>query len=1133
MAENFGVKIGVEGEKAFKQALYEINQSFKVLGSEMKLVASEFDKNDTSMEALTARNQVLNKEITAQKEKIETLRAALDNASASFGENDRRTQNWQIQLNNAEAALNKMVREVEENDKAMDNLGDSSDEAGKSMDDLEKDTKDAGDAMDDASKKSGTLADALKNGLVAAAEAAAIAVGAAVTAVVGFAKSSVDVGMNFDSSMSQVAATMGKSVDEIKDLRDFAQEMGSSTAFSATEAADALNYMALAGYDADEAMEALPNVLNLAAAGNIDLARASDMVTDAQSALGLSMDESAELVDKMAMASSKSNTSVEQLGDAILTVGGTAKNLAGGTTELSTALGILADNGVKGAEGGTALRNIILSLSAPTDKAAAAMEELGLEVFDAQGNMRPLNEVFSDLNSTLGTMSQEERTGVLNTIFNKVDLKSVNALLSSTVEGVGDVGTALENSGINWDKYSDKAWAADGAVNGIMADMVYNMAELGTSANELQEYLEWEYGLDTEDAIAAIAAVDSALNENGTRWDELSGYIGDAKDSAEEMAATQLDNLAGDVTLFKSALEGAQIAISDELTPTLRDFTQFGTESISSLTSAFKENGLEGFMDELGTVLSEALNMIIEYIPQIIEAGMQLLGALGQGLMDNLPVIIDAVTEIIMVLVEGLVEALPQLLEAGLQIIIMLAQGISESLPELVPTIVDVVAQMVQVLIDNLPLLLDAALQLILGLAQGIIDAIPVLIDALPAIITGIVEFLVDAIPQIVEAGIELLTSLVAALPDIIMAIVEALPEIISGIVGGLLEAIPQLIAAGIQLFVALVSDLPAIIAGIVEALPEIIAAILEGLDPLGKMLSELFTAAWEGIRDIFSGAGEFFSGIWDDICGVFDGVGDWFGDRFNDASEAVLSAWNGVSGFFSDIWDGITWAFDGVADWFGERFNDASEAVQWAWDGVSDFFSDIWSGISGAFGDVSDWFENIFSSAWSNVENAWGSATDFFGGIWDGITDAFSGAWDAFCDIGNMIVEGLWDGISSMGNWLWDQVTGWAGDIVDWAKSALGIASPSKEFANIGGFMAQGIEQGFSREMQSVEDTVRRATEDLIPDVDFPTSSPARSAGGANVQVVQNIYASDTSYAGQQREAAKQMRIVAREVMA
>ena len=112
MADNFGLKIGLEGEKEFKKALADINQSFKVLGSEMKVVQSQFDKNDDSVEALTARNQVLGKEIDAQKKKIETLRKALENASTSFGENDRRTQQWQIQLNNAQAALNNMEWEL-------------------------------------------------------------------------------------------------------------------------------------------------------------------------------------------------------------------------------------------------------------------------------------------------------------------------------------------------------------------------------------------------------------------------------------------------------------------------------------------------------------------------------------------------------------------------------------------------------------------------------------------------------------------------------------------------------------------------------------------------------------------------------------------------------------------------------------------------------------------------------------------------------------------------------------------------------------------------------------------------------------------------------------------------------------
>ena len=116
MADNFGLKIGVEGEKEFKKVLADINQSFKVLGSEMKLVSSQFDKNDKSVQALSARNSVLNKEIEAQKQKIDTLRSALQNASDSFGETDRRTQSWQIQLNNAEAALNDMERELSDMD---------------------------------------------------------------------------------------------------------------------------------------------------------------------------------------------------------------------------------------------------------------------------------------------------------------------------------------------------------------------------------------------------------------------------------------------------------------------------------------------------------------------------------------------------------------------------------------------------------------------------------------------------------------------------------------------------------------------------------------------------------------------------------------------------------------------------------------------------------------------------------------------------------------------------------------------------------------------------------------------------------------------------------------------------------
>lgn len=274
---------------------------------------------------------------------------------------------------------------------------------------------------------------------------ALVATGAIAAGFTAFGISSVKAGMQFDTSMSQVAATMGKTMSEMEsevgtvdlawgefsgNLREYAQEMGKHTAFSATEAADALNYMALAGYDTQKSMEMLPNVLNLAAAGSMDLATASDMVTDASSALGLSTEETTALVDKMAMASTKSNTSVSQLGEAYLTVGGTAKQLKGGTTELSTALGILADNGIKGSEGGTILRNAITSLTAPTSKAQKELDALGVSVFDSEGNMRSMNDIMSDLDSSMSNLTGEERAAAMSKIFNKRDLKGIEALLA-------------------------------------------------------------------------------------------------------------------------------------------------------------------------------------------------------------------------------------------------------------------------------------------------------------------------------------------------------------------------------------------------------------------------------------------------------------------------------------------------------------------------------------------------------------------------------------------------------------------------------------------------------------------------------------------------------------------------------
>lgn len=873
--------------------------------------------------------------------------------------------------------------------------------------------------------KSKGLASGLGSALGTGIKAAGAAITAATTAVTAFAASSVNVGKTFDSSMSQVAATMGFTVEQLNateaemanmseaerqaaetaqssfnQLRDYAQEMGATTAFSATQAADALNYMALAGYDTEQSMAMLPNVLNLAAAGDMELARASDMVTDAASALGFVLEDGSadiarttELVDQMARTSSKSNTSVSQLGDAILTIGGTAKNLAGGTIELNTALGILADNGIKGAEGGTHLRNAILSLSAPTDNAAAALEGLGVQTKDANGNLRPLQDIMGELGEAMDGLGTAERADIISTIFNKTDIAAVNALIDT----------------------------------------------------------------------------------NANRWNELAGEIDNAQGAAEAMAKTQLDNLAGDITLFKSALEGAQILVSDALTPSLREFVQFGTDGLTRVSDAFKEGGLSGAMEAFGDVLSDGLKMVINKLPSFIDAGMKLLEALGKGLLDNLPVIIDAAVQIIDQLVNGIVKALPALVQGGLQVITGLANGIAQSLPTLIPTIVQVVMQIIQTLYDNAPLLLQGGLNLIKGLAQGILNAIPVLIESLPTVITSMINYFVSSIPMLIEGAIQLVTMIAEALPDIITALVDALPQVIDAIVKGLITAAPLLIEGNIKLIMALVQALPQIIAALVEAIPQIIRTLVQTIINNGPAFLEAVVNICASILTaIVTYGGQFLSTMVTNLTELVTKVNEYLRDMLNK-----------------------------VVEWLSQLPTKMAYYAGYAIGQFIKFVAELPSKTSEIFTNV---VNKTIEFGTNFANKAMEMAKNFFNNLVNGVkelpskmaqlgTDLVNAIKDLpsrFAEIGSNIVQGIWKGISDGWNWLKDSVAGLAESLLQGAKDALGIESPSKEFAYVG----RMVDEGFAKGITDYAGLVTGAMGNLI---DIPNSFSVDHNGSVN----------------------------------
>lgn len=384
----------------------------------------------------------------------------------------------------------------------------------------------------------------------------------------------------FDDAMRQVQATMNATAEETERLTAAAREAGASTRYTAAQAAEALNYLALAGYNADEAIESLPVVLQLAQAGSIDLAYASDLLTDSMAALGKGIEDMTGFADQMAVTSQKSNTNVAQLGEAILTVGGTAKQLKGDTVELNTALGILADNGIKGSEGGTALRNMLLSLTAPTDSAAAQLKALGVSVYDAEGNMRGLNEIFAELDAGMAGFSDAQRNAALSEIFNKRDLKSAEAMLA--------------NYGDRWNELSGYISEAEGAT-AQMADTMEG--GLGGSIRSLQSALE----------AVEISAGDSLSGVAKGAIDEITGILREAAEGANvEEILTRLINGAS------AALPGAV----EKLAAAIPGLVRSGLGNVMP-------NLTQNVFEAAGTLVGNVIAMLPELAP-----------ALGEGLVN-------------------------------------------------------------------------------------------------------------------------------------------------------------------------------------------------------------------------------------------------------------------------------------------------------------------------------------------------------------------------------------------------------------------------------------------------------------------------------------------------------------------
>lgn len=717
--------IEVGGEQDFKKSIKAMGQELAVLSTEMQKVTTSFSANDTEADKLRKTQEALGKQIEARKDQIAAYNKAIESSSKRYQEAEKaltelknaeeknqkaiykaqseynkattELQKLQIGANRAETALNQLEQEFSQNEKALkkwsmniSDLGGAAGKFGKTMDSLKRELKEFADQTEEArreitllataaGKVGGTVLSAGFNTGKAALEAYGKAATAAATAVAAIGAASVSVGKEFEASMSTVAATsritaeeINKGSEDYEKLKQAALDAGNAiNKFDPSEAAEALNYLALAGYNVEESIDALPGILNLAMAGNMDLASASDLATDALAALGMEASDLDGFMNKMARTAQRSNTNVAQLGEATLEVAGTAKLFDMTLVDMNAELGVLANRGIKGSEGGQKLRNVILSLSAPTEKAQKTLEKLNITIAD-DGKFRNINDILEDLNKSLSELSEEEKTQAIANIFNKRDIAAVNALLAGTGEEFQNLAEEIRNS-------NDAAeQMAEAMMNNLDGALTMLKAQLKTTGIEISEMIEGPLKGLTNEARETVKGFSDALKEDG--------FAG-ALDYVTELIPT----------LGKSITEGIAAATPDAV----KGFNSILTAGIDSLIENIPEavSGIgypmiEGFRDAVDNVVADSKDtlpaaiesiggLLIDSVPIIIDSGFDLLLGLGDGFAQALPELLGKAGDAVKQIGNNIQEHKGEIIEVGSDLLYGLLTGLEEALPDI------------------------------------------------------------------------------------------------------------------------------------------------------------------------------------------------------------------------------------------------------------------------------------------------------------------------------------------------------------------------------------------------------------------------------------------------------------------
>lgn len=617
------------------------------------------------------------------------------------------------------------------------------------------------DAEGNASSSTSKIGGAFK----AVGKVAKTAMVAGSAAAVAFTKTSIDAGMNFDTAMSQVAATMGTTVDKIGNVKAKAEEMGRTTKYTATEAAEGMNILAQAGLSADEQISGIGTVLNLASAGAMSLEESASYTAGAVKGFGDSMSNASYYADLMAKGATLANTDVRGLGEAFSGSAATAKNYGQAADSVTLSLLRLAEQNVTGSEASTALNRAMADLYTPTDDASKALDQLGVSAYKLNGDAKDFNDLVDELNGSLQGMTVEQKNNALATIFTTQGLQAFNKMTASS------------------DATVQKFWKG----------------------------------------------------------------IQDSSGSAAQQAATQLDNLQGDITLLSSATEGLQLAFYNTFSGTIRGAIKGVTSEVSGLAEAMESGGISGAFSKLA---QDAINFSGQ-LPGLTKIGGDLINGLISGVAQNSGGITSAVGQLLNNLASTISTGLSVLTSVGVNLLTTIASGMAQGIPNFLAQALPMLTQFSAQLRANAGQLIDAGLQLILNIAQGIANSLPTLITYIPQIVTNIANIINDNAPKLIATGLKIIVTLVSGIIQAIPSLIASIPQIIQAIVAVVTAF--NWVSLGGKVTKGLANGIKKMIGAAKGAAKSVVTGIKGALQSLPSTLKSLGSKGVQGLKSAFS----------------------------------------------------------------------------------------------------------------------------------------------------------------------------------------------------------------------------------------------------------------------------------------